>query len=331
MALDFPSEHGLRGASRDQCFVCGSTFGVEELTREHVFAKWLQHKHDLWNKKLVLLNRTPIKYCQLLVPSCAPCNNVVLSRLENEVARAAQGGAKQVRALGHEKLFTWIAKTYVGVLYAEALLPLDRTGGSSKTIISQETMCGFSNLRFLMQTARLRYEFDGGQSKYHTSIMVFPVQVHPRPEMQFMFRDDVEHGCVALRFGSVGIIYVQDGGAQEEFSALHFEKLYGTALHPIQFDEITALVFTKARSFNRVPKFFFSTCEGRGRVTQLPLGGLSEEPMFNSFDDETYVKMLSLFLNTPAEALNPSPGKIATWIGDLHNPGTIDVNQQPYG
>ena len=97
-------------------------FGVAELTREHVFPKWLQTMHDLWNKELVS-NGTSIRYRQLLVPCCAPCNNVVLSRLEGEVARAAQGGADKVRALGHEKLFTWLAKIYFGVLYAEALLP----------------------------------------------------------------------------------------------------------------------------------------------------------------------------------------------------------------
>ena len=132
MTLDSPLEHGLGGASRDQCFLCGMAFGVAELTREHVFPKWLQTMHDLWNKELVLLNGTSIRYRQLLVPCCAPCNNVVLSRLEGEVARAAQGGADKVRALGHEKLFTWLAKIYFGVLYAEALLPRDRAGGAAR-------------------------------------------------------------------------------------------------------------------------------------------------------------------------------------------------------
>ena len=45
-----------------QCFLCGEELDNGEDTKEHVIPKWLLHKFDLWDKTLVLLNRTRISY-----------------------------------------------------------------------------------------------------------------------------------------------------------------------------------------------------------------------------------------------------------------------------
>ena len=52
----------------DSCFLCGKE--CETKTAEHIFPKWLQHKYDLWNKKLIVTNDTKIPYRNLTVPCC---------------------------------------------------------------------------------------------------------------------------------------------------------------------------------------------------------------------------------------------------------------------
>lgn len=324
-------DHELQGASPDRCFFCGEVAPEGGITREHVFPKWLQHQHTLWDKRLVLVNGTEIPYRRLTVPACARCNNVVLSRLENEVAQAQQGGADKVRALGHEKLFVWMAKIFFGILYAEALLPSDRAVPESAPIIPEAVLLGFDRLHFLMQAARARYTFEGGPSKYHSSILVFPIQEHPDPSARFMFRDDIPMGCVALRFGRVGIIYIPDGGAQEVVADDIFSKLYEMALHPIQFEELTARTFTKHASFNRNPLYITTQTPDGLSMMQMPLGGLSNKPIWDEFDDRLFAHVLASFLNAPVDVINPEPGKIATWIGDYRNPTQIDVTTHPFG
>lgn len=181
----------LQGASPDRCFFCGGIALAGGITREHVFPKWLQHQHNLWNKRLTLVNGTEITYRRLTVPACAPCNNIVLSRLENEVAQAQQGGADKVRALGHEKLFIWMAKIFFGIIYAKAILPSDRTVQGSGPIILTSDLLLFDHFHFLMQAGRSNYTFEGGPSKYHSSILVFPIQLYPDHDARFMSRDAI--------------------------------------------------------------------------------------------------------------------------------------------
>ncbi|CUP05012.1 Uncharacterised protein [Clostridium baratii] len=63
----------------DKCFLCGEELNSNNSTVEHVFPKWLQHKFDLWNKKLILLNGSEIQYKNLTIPCCKNCNNNYLS------------------------------------------------------------------------------------------------------------------------------------------------------------------------------------------------------------------------------------------------------------
>lgn len=43
----------------DKCFLCGCG---DNITHEHVFPKWLQHRYASWDKELTLLNGTQIAY-----------------------------------------------------------------------------------------------------------------------------------------------------------------------------------------------------------------------------------------------------------------------------
>lgn len=320
----------LAAPSEQQCFYCGNQFEMDKLTQEHVFAKWLQRMLNLWDRELVLLNRTSIRYRNLKIPACDPCNTVVLSQLENKIARSMPGGADKLRALGHELLFVWLSKIFFGILYAEALLPIDRKDRVKGPIVSAEAIAGFRHLHFLMQAARQTMEFRSLDSSFHTSILVFPVQQHPNLEHRFMYRDDIEYGSIALRLDTVGLIYLSDGGAQEKLAIATMPRLFNHNLHPLQFEELSALMFTKARHFNRNPAHIISAGSGITRILQMPLAGLSSKPIFDEFDRDHYARVLADFTGIPLETISPSDGRIMTWIGEYHNPRSIDVRQQPW-
>ena len=325
------SAHRLDGAATDQCFLCGQTFPPGKLTREHIFPKWLQRKLDLWDRELNLLNGTSIRYRNLTIPACILCNGVILSKLENAVAESLRGGADAVRSLGHERLFIWIAKLFFGILYAEALLPADRADRQLGPIVPAEAIQGFKHLHFLMQAARSTFEFQSVDTKYHTSILVFPVQQHPDPAYRFMYRDDIDHGCAAVRLDTVGFLYVMDGGVQERVASEALPALFNHALHPLQFEELTALVFTKARALNRTPKYVIASGGGGGvQVLQMPIAGASAKPIFDDFDREIYARILADFTHHPLAAISPGGGRVMTWIGDYGRPNTIDVRDHPW-
>ena len=75
----------------DRCFLCGINMG-ENVTREDVFPRWLQRKHNLWNKQLILANGTQIRYSQLKIPCCPKCNNEYLSKLHNQDNQLTERG-----------------------------------------------------------------------------------------------------------------------------------------------------------------------------------------------------------------------------------------------
>jgi hypothetical protein len=322
----------FEGAASSRCFLCGQTFPFRELTREHVFPKWLLRKFSLWDRQLVLLNQTSIAYRNLTIPACENCNSVVLAKIENEIFRRLNEGPEAIRSLGRERLFIWIAKILFGVLYAEALLPSDRAQPTNGPIVPEHLIREFQFLHSLMrmQVGNKPLEFHSVDSSYHTSILVFSVQQHPLAEHRFMYRDDVNHACVAIRLDTVGLIWVADGGIQERFAKEVMPAVFHHDLHPIQFEQLSALVFTKARCFNRVPKFMTTVTNKRIQMYQFPLAGLSERPLFDDFDQDVYVQILANFTNHPIEMISPGDGTTVSWIGDYANPTIIDIVENPW-
>lgn len=323
------SSYALIDAAQDRCFLCGEKFPIDQITREHVFPRWLQRKFDIWNRQLTLVNGTRIKYRSFTAPACVECNGISLSRIEDKVASALPSGAEAVRALGHEVLYVWLSKLMFGALYVEALLPSDQSNHHAGPILPSTVLENFRHLHFMMQAARTSIEFHSFETSFHASVLVFPVQQHPSAAHRFMYRDDVVHGCIAVRLDTVGLICVADGGAQERLAEEIFPKLFSHNLHPLQFEEICAKVFMKARTQQLVPKYVTAISPGRTSVTQIPFGGMSGR-IFGEWDQELYGQMLADFTGHPLDVVSPGGGQVVTWIGDYDEPEVLDVRAHPW-
>ncbi len=78
--------------SRDiktHCPLCGRDVAKAPHTAEHIFPLWLQHRHDLLNRRLAIPNLVGRKYKSIRIGICWRCNNQIFgNRLETPIYRA---------------------------------------------------------------------------------------------------------------------------------------------------------------------------------------------------------------------------------------------------
>lgn len=223
------------------CFLCGSQAAA--ISQEHVFPKWLQHRYDLWNESIGLLNETTIHYRSLLIPCCSRCNNEDLSRLEQTIAAAVGAGYEAASSVDKYSLYLWAGKIFFGVLRKEVTLALERSNPESGSIFPQESLTSFSELHLFLQGIRGKHEFPNAVPY---SVLVCNLHDLGSPR-NFNFRDSLFHMTLAIRLGEVGIIVaLEDAGLSEQTYGRYVAAVAGRKLHPIQFDELYAKVLYQA-------------------------------------------------------------------------------------
>jgi hypothetical protein len=279
------------------CFLCSAPLRSKNRTDEHVFPKWLQHRFNLWNQQLDLINLTGIRYRQLTIPCCKTCNGIHLSKIENQIQKAVEAGPDAVADLPPSVLYMWLSKIFFGILYREHLLVADRRGGKRK-IIPKEALRELRLHHDFMQGIRRSLEFPLG---IPGSILIFGTSVPDRTEEQFDFLDNHPNLSLALRMGSVGIVCcLQDGGMTKAFHD-RFEKNYHreNRLHPLQFREVTARTFYKVQLLESTALYIVAeTPEKMQIVTQIP-----PHVSYGEWDLLMFCKMLGHFWNQPVEEI----------------------------
>jgi hypothetical protein len=302
--------------TRNRCFYCGRLLRGQN-SREHVFPKWLQEKFNLWDQTIHLLNGTTIQYSKLTVPCCKPCNNTHLSKLENRVKKALFGPIGVAREHGSD-VFVWAMKILVGIVYAERLLPLQRSKPRGRTIFPIEWRDSLSMTHVFVQALDLKITFEAeGRLRIPGSVFVFNLKQYRNSLGHFHFRDDLQTRAVFMRLGNRGVIAVADGGAIDIDIGNIVRRDGSIKLHPIQFDELGARVFYKASLFNRVPKYVTSFTRNRYHIMQLPLAGLSSKPVFDPWDHGRYAHHLAAFLQVPVDRIaSPDRSLVSTFLYD---------------
>lgn len=293
------------GTSRDEfiaqalnpavCFLCG--IGVDDKTRsrEHVFPRWLLHRHGLWDARLTLLNGETIPYRQLTITCCTTCNNEYLSRLEDEVGAAFAGGPESVRALPEERLFLWLAKFYYGLVFRELTLRLDVRDPDQGMIVDEELLRQYSLHHLLLR--RLLGIVDWNE--FPASMFVFDALHSEDRALSFDYFDALDGPFVCVRSGPTFVVgFLQDFGAVHGLGIEDGPRLAAARrlrLHPMQCVELMALFYTVLKSRERVPKFVIGKHEDRFQVMVMPQGGLSGRSPFKPFDEDLFFAVLARF------------------------------------
>ena len=289
------------------CFLCGRQMRGSNYTDEHVFPKWLQKRFQLWNQNLILLNGTKIRYRQLKIPCCKSCNNNHLSGIENRLLKALENGPSAVRNLPELDLYLWIGKIYFGIHYKEYLLTHDRSKLKSKSIISRDFLSEFDLHHVYLQAARVPIEFHGRPG----SVFLFKLQMHRDIKYQFSYWDSL-YKIAICRIGNVGIMAVfDDGGIIKDLMEPAFNKYYSKALHPLQFDELTAgIIYNVSRMQRTAASVTMESSDKVVSITRVP--GFSLKPWFGPWVNEDYAKILGFMLKLPVELVFRPPDELYT-------------------
>lgn len=306
--------------SDDACFLCGAALSGPQ-TCEHVFPKWLQNRHDLWNKQLTLLNGTHIRYSQLTIPCCRPCNNEHLSRIENTVRRAVESGYAAAAELPQLVIYQWLGKIFYGILRKELTLCLNRRDASEGTIVTSDLLERFTTLHFFLQSIRQPFEFP---ERLPFSALV--VNLHcPDLPTSYFFNDSLSCTTAALRTGDVGFIFaLQDAGLARDTYGRYVEQVAGRKLLRIQFDELYAKVLYQVSLLNRTPHFISAASTDPAvptSVQMLPIGGYSSLPIVGEWRQADFVDVLALavrqsFPKVSRDDLYVPPDRVMTWMND---------------
>jgi len=300
--------------AENTCFLCGCLIGSDNGTNEHVFPKWLLQRFNLWNSTIHLLNGTRIPYRQLVIPCCNRCNNEHLSSIEAEVEENFAIGASALQKMDRERLMLWTTKIFYGLVYRELFLTLDRKKAELGNIISAEDMEQFQLIHYILQAARIPFQFNSLECDIPCTLFVFEVKDPGNPLVRFDYKDDFINRTLYLRMGHVGVLAAFDMGAQNYEGELFFPKYQGKPLHPVQFEELGAYLFMKARKLNRTPKVMFVESPDGVQFDVLPIAGLSMTPVFDDIKPEEMAEAKMFFLGYPKESVMSSEGLVATWL-----------------
>lgn len=165
----------------NSCFICADELSDNNRTEEHVIPKWVQEKYNLWNQELTLSNFTTIPYRQLKIPCCLRCNNR-LSLIEKQIREAIELGVDAVESLPQYNLFQWLAKIYLGMMYKELFLNLDRQDPQKGPIVERNEIQNFSILHLWLQT----FSKNDQSSFMPGSIFIFSTQLQSNPKLDFL-------------------------------------------------------------------------------------------------------------------------------------------------
>ncbi|WP_152417489.1 hypothetical protein [Sandarakinorhabdus sp. AAP62] len=225
-----------------KCFACGGepTSGQGE----HVIPKWMQRRFKLSDQFINLINGTRIPYRHLTIPCCEVCNNGFLRDIENEVIDFID--RPDFSKLGSRfALGRWLCKIFVGLLVKETSLLLDRADPSKGPIVSPEFLEEFWHAQLILQSARKKTLFNSLHGPYPFTLYQYKIEIDD-DFGQFDLSTNIIGQSIAIRMGTVGIVFVNDGGLQYVAGRGGPLNLVGRRLHPIQFSEIAARVHYKA-------------------------------------------------------------------------------------
>lgn len=281
-----------------QCFLCGGkpTRG----SGEHVFPRWLQQRHNLWDHKLTLINGTLLQYRNVRVPACEDCNNRVLSKTERYVSNLKGADVSNWSTSHSYEVGRWMAKIMIGILFKEAKLLVNRKQPELGSIFPPALMDEMFLLHLLVQSWRKVITFTGLHAEHPFTLYVYEIDEDDNYET-FNLSTNLLGKSICMRFGQLGIAFVGDGGLQHHVGGLGPYDLAFQKVHPIQFDEIAARVHYKSALRDATHQYVHAEDEHNFQFHQLSVAPYSSElidggqkRVFRDWSDQEFAYMLKI-------------------------------------
>ncbi|MCO6499314.1 MAG: hypothetical protein J5I47_02935 [Vicingus serpentipes] len=178
--------------NKETCFICGRYAE----SREHLFPKWLQHRFNLWDEKLIIPNKTAISYRQLIVPCCKKCNGEVFGQLEKVIASGTES---------ESDIWRWANKLHFGLTLKDKFFDWDRKNPGYKIgdIISSSDP---------LEQSRHFLHAVSGDFKCNPDPFGSVFRFDFKKEQEYNFIHIINSSSICISLGNRGyVIFVRDG------------------------------------------------------------------------------------------------------------------------
>lgn len=292
------------------CFLCDNLLNKSNYTDEHIFPKWLLRKYNLWKQTLNFPNGEATQYDEIRIPCCDKCNNI-LSKLERIIKTASDVGYKTFVKLSEQIIYLWLIKIFYELLYLD--LKYSTTSNDIQRINTDKGV--LENYRMCLLTLNSVKTKTMFTKPYPWSIFIFNLQQYNDKNKNFDYKDNIPTLSIAIRMGDIGIIAcLQDNNTQERMFGNYFKKIRKILLHPVQFIELISKIFYKEQLRNRIPDYIVVEGKEGVEVISIPLGGLSNKPIYNTWKQKDYAKILGQYLKRDYKDLYVPPNKVYSWL-----------------
>lgn len=293
----------------ESCFLCGQE--CDSKTAEHIFPKWLQHKYDLWDKKLKISNGTNIPYRYLTVPCCSDCNNIKLSQLEERFRTLLDRSFEKLTFEDEKTIFQWTGKILYATRYKELSLLVDRKSPDLGKIISPKELESYSALHLFLQSIRFETKFNDPKP---WSIFSFKCN-----DDSFFYHNILNSLCLSMKFGKVSLTIVyEDNNMISDFMDV-FRHLRDYGINFAQYLEINAHIFYSALLKENIPKYFSHFHQETETLTVNTMGTLRSR----KWDDKEYCLNFDYLLRSCGINIDGSSyqddGNITSFLIDDNN------------
>ena len=217
----------------EKCIMCRKEIPKNELTREHIFPKWLLHKYHLWELPMELPNGASFQYNSFWVPCCQKCNGERMSPLENQIKKAVEEGFDSFIKLDRKIIAWWLYKIYYSKLVKETQMRQNLKEPHSAKIISDEALWTYNHL-YTYMTCLL--SGDNIQPDFPYELYIYKTS----NENVFDYLDVIETNTLYMRMNDILIVCSLDSGKyflpyyEREIKILNTLSL----VHPLQTVEL---------------------------------------------------------------------------------------------
>lgn len=236
------------------CPLCGRAFSRFPSDEEHIYPKWIQHHHDLWNRRLNIPNFIGKKYKTIKITVCTRCNRKTFGNLETRLAPLLTGADPFASAAPIENfaLAVWLGKIFWLLLRKSHSVIDFRTRDLPQPdrILPNELLPAtlflgmFERAFATRKTMVACYDTDPPIPEFFYeepySLYRFRIDTRDSRFEAFDFTDSPIGLGASMRTNNLGLICLFDGGLHRRFRGHWYNSLLGETLHPIQFAEVTA-------------------------------------------------------------------------------------------
>jgi hypothetical protein len=276
--------------SKQSCFLSGEKLQSTE-EEIQVFPLWLMQEYQLQDKPFKLLDESMSTYSHMKLPCSSKVYDDAIEPLEKEIRTAFLTGYDSVIQLPELKLFQWIGKMVYGILFNEIRIGMiQQKAKGEEFIFSQSLVHKFGNLHLMLQSLTQAIVFEGNLP---WSIRVFKIDAK---QDLFNYRDEINTLTFSIAMKDFGIIAcLQDNGTNAIYHKDTLTKINTKPLHPAQFEEVCARFFYSNYLFNRLPEYTVIPTHDTVFIEAMPLMGMSNKPLFDSWLNKTYAQVLENF------------------------------------